>query len=185
MSVTISLSTIDENVKDLSLITDKAKDFVNNSHWDQSIKDLFFAMITQKPNLRARLNDYFEDNKQVDEVVPLLIFLEEQHEFIIIFSDINMVPPEPGEAGSILSYIRAYGYEENILCSDCYGQLSCSSCQIEVLGGNPVNPKPRDEEYDMLDIDDEKPPTKYSRLSCQAVVGDDPLILTIRKKIIS
>jgi hypothetical protein len=64
MSVTISLSTIDENVKDLSLITDKAKDFVNNSHWDQSIKDLFFAMITQKPNLRARLNDYFEDYKQ-------------------------------------------------------------------------------------------------------------------------
>ena len=181
MTVTISLNTIDEGLKDLSLLTDKLKDFVNQSDWPSEIKDYFFALLSQKPNLRAKLNDYFEDNKQADEVVPLLMFLEEQHEFVVIFADLNMMPPEPGEAGSILSYVRAYGYDEDILCSDCYGQLSCSSCADELLGGKAENPEPREEEIDKLDIDDQRPPTKYSRLSCQTVVGKEPLILTIRE----
>ena len=58
---------------------------------------------------------------------------------------------------------------------------SCSTCSVEIHNGLPENSTPRDEEYDMLDIDEEKPATKYTRLSCQSIIGDSPLILTIRK----
>ena len=89
--------------------------------------------------------------------------------------------PEPGEPGSILAYLRAYGYEEDVLCSDCYGQLSCSSCAVEIHNGSPENTTPREEEYDMLDVDTDKPATEYTRLGCQTIIGRTPLIVTIRK----
>ena len=85
-----------------------------------------------------------------------------------------------GEEGSILAYVRTYGFDETFMCSDCYGQLSCSSCAIDVLQGSLKNPSPRDEEFDMLDIDEAKPPTEKTRLSCQAKVGTTPLLVKIR-----
>ena len=91
--------------------------------------------------------------------------------------------PEPGEPGSLLAYVRAYGYDDAFLCSDCYGQLSCSSCAVDVQIGQPANPTPREEEFDMLDIDLEKPPTEFTRLSCQTIIGQDPLFCLIRKPI--
>ena len=62
MSVTISLNSIDEAKIDLSLITKKLQVFINNSNWNKDIKDIFFALLSQKHNLRERLNDYFDDN---------------------------------------------------------------------------------------------------------------------------
>ena len=66
------------------------------------------------------------------------------------------------------------GLDETFLCSDCYGQLSCSSCAVEVLAGDIENPTPRDEEYDMLDIDEAKPPTDKTRLKAAACIENPP-----------
>ena len=125
----------------------------------------------------------FSNTDLLHKCVPIIAYNELLESFIIIYSDKTKQPPEPGEPGSVLSYFRSYGYEENVLCSDCYGQLSCSSCSIEIHNGVAENSSPREEEYDMLDIDNEKPATPYSRLSCQTIVGKSPLILTIRKPI--
>ena len=72
-------------------------------------------------------------------------------------------------------------YGEDFLCSDCSGQLSCSSCAVEVVKGKPKNFDMREEEYDMLSIDPDMIPTNYSRLSCQTLVGTEPLMVIIRK----
>ena len=63
-------------------------------------------------------------------------------------------PDDTGEEGSIW-LTRANGYSDSFMCSDCYRQLSRSSCAVEVLTGTLENPF-WEEEYDMLDIDDTK-----------------------------
>tara|TARA_A100001015_G_C15042784_1_gene740977 strand:- start:5565 stop:6107 length:543 start_codon:yes stop_codon:yes gene_type:complete len=128
-----------------------------------------------------QLIDYKE--QAIKKSTPLFIYHEEKNEVITLFASHSATPEDPGEQGSILAYARAYGVSDAFLCSDCYGQLSCSSCAVEVLAGELDNPTPREEEYDMLDIDKEKPPTQFTRLGCQAIVGNNPLVLTIRKPI--
>ena len=49
------------------------------------------------------------------------------------------------------------------------------------MKGKAENPVPRDEEFDMLSIDPLMVPTDFSRLSCQTVVGNEPLLIKINK----
>ena len=133
---------------------------------------------TVNPNLQQQLADYFAG--LTPTITPLFIYREADQKIVTILSNSAQEPDEPGEPGSILAYVRQYGYEDSFMSSDCYGQLSCSSCAVEVLQGKCENPTPRDEEYDMLDIDELRPPTELTRLGCQAVVGTEPLVIKIR-----
>jgi ferredoxin len=135
---------------------------------------------TDGQRIQQTLIQYFDNPDQYPKITPIILYNEESNQIITIMASQENAPPEPGEYGSILSYIRAHGYNDNILCSDCYGQLSCSSCAVEVLAGEVENPEPREEEYDMLDIDEAKPPTKLTRLSCQACIGTTPLVIKVR-----
>lgn len=137
----------------------------------------------EERDLRDALNSYFESDELKQSVTPVWIQSEPDQSIVTLLLSQHEVAPEPGEYGSILAYARAYGYEADFLCSDCYGQLSCSSCAVEVLQGQPENPTPKEEEYDMLDIDLEKPPTEFTRLSCQTVVGTEPLFCRIRSAV--
>ena len=133
---------------------------------------------SSNPELNKRLLAYFSG--QSPHTIPIFIFREQTGEITTIFANQSNVPEEPGEPGSILAYVRQYGFGDSFMHSDCYGQLSCSSCAIEVLQGTLENPTPREEEYDMLDIDDQRPPTELTRLGCQAVIGTEPLVIKIR-----
>ncbi len=135
---------------------------------------------SESTTVRDALNAYFSSDDLKNTITPVWIQSEPDRSIVTLLVSQSEVAPEPGEYGSILAYVRAYGYDASFLCSDCYGQLSCSSCAVEVLQGQPENPTPKDEEYDMLDIDLEKPPTQFTRLSCQAVVGKEPLFCVIR-----
>ena len=134
-------------------------------------------------DIREALTVYFESPKLKEQYTPVWIQSEPDNSIVTLLINQSEVAPEPGEYGSILAYVRAYGYDANFLCSDCYGQLSCSSCAVEVLQGKPENLIPKGEEYDMLDIDLEKPPTSFTRLSCQTVVGKEPLFCRIRNAV--
>lgn len=136
-------------------------------------------------DMKQALESYFNDSKLRKVYTPVWIHSEVENSLVTLMIKQDNIAQEPGEQGSILAYTRAYGYNQDFLCSDCYGQLSCSSCAVEVLQGKPENPEPKDEEYDMLDIDLEKPPTEWTRLSCQTVVGEEPLFCQIRKPVSS
>jgi ferredoxin len=139
-----------------------------------------------------KLEDYLLANKKAKDAavsffagtdtsrVPLFILNKANDTAIVLFAKNGEVPPEPGEPGSVLAYVRMYGLGEDFLCSDCYGQLSCSSCAIEIYSGKAYNPVPKEEEFDMLDIDELKAPTAFTRLGCQTVVGTDALLIKIR-----
>ena len=131
--------------------------------------------------IQKQLIMFFSQPEKTANFTPIFIYHESQNTISTFMASKHHVPPEPGECGSILSYVRASGKDENYLYSDCYGQLSCSSCAVEILAGTVENPTPREEEYDMLDIDENRPPTDQTRLSCQAKVGSTPLVLKIRK----
>ena len=133
---------------------------------------------TDGSKLAQSFNHY--SNAPQKSITPLIIYNEVKEEITTLIVNNNHMPPEPGEQGSILAYIRAHGFNDELLCSDCYGQLSCSSCAVEVLTGALENPTPREEEYDMLDIDNSKPPTEKTRLGCQAILGSEPLVLQVR-----
>lgn len=157
------------------------KQFIEESAWDNSVQEAFQTYLSNNEDVLNKLNMLFTDTEMFDTCVPILTYLENHDDFVVLFTNKEFMPPEPGECGSILSYFRAYGYDDDTLHSDCYGQLSCSSCAVELLNGSPENTTPRDEEYDMLSIDDQRKPTQYTRLSCQTVIGSTPIILTIRK----
>lgn len=154
--------------------------FITDSRWPRSIQDAFLTCLQTSPTHCKKLCLLFADPSLFKQCIPLIAYHEKKHAFIIIYADPTPPPQDYGEPGSVLAYFRAYGYEDAYLCSDCYGQLSCSSCAIEVHHGHPANPTPRDEEYDMISIDDEKLATNDTRLSCQTCVGTGPLLLTIR-----
>ena len=156
-------------------------DFFESEHIKDEVKFSFFDFLCNQDNdLKAKLNDYFDQANQDAEFTPLFIINQRTQQLVCILADLTNAPDDPGECGSILGYIRASFHGEDILCSDCSGQLSCSSCSIEVLKGKPVNPEMRDEEYDMLSIDPDMAPTPFSRLGCQTIVGKDPLIVLVR-----
>ena len=181
MSYVIPITAIQyKTVNDIELEPELSL-FVKSSDWSKVIQNLFFSFLYSNVEHASKLNLLFSNTDYLNQCVPLIAYSEIIESFIIIYSDKTQEPPEPGEPGSVLSYFRSYGYDENVLCSDCYGQLSCSSCSIEIHNGVAENSSPREEEYDMLDIDNERPATPYSRLSCQTIVGKSPLILTIRK----
>ncbi|RAP31636.1 hypothetical protein DID78_00615 [Candidatus Marinamargulisbacteria bacterium SCGC AG-343-D04] len=164
-----------------SSISEELANFVSKSAWSITIQESFFLFLEKNTDIRSKLNNLFKNRDLFTQCIPIITYQEKKDIFTVLFTNKLVSPPEPGEPGSILSYFRSYGYTDSTLYSDCYGQLSCSSCAIEVMNGTLENPTPRDEEYDMLSIDDNRPPTQYTRLSCQTVVGDSPLILTIRK----
>ena len=157
------------------------KNWIHSSKWDDALKEKCLIWLTNTPEIRVKLEYLFENPSTFSTITPLLMYNEDSQEFILIFVDKTQEVEDPGELGSILAYARAYGYDEGTLCSDCYGQLSCSSCAVEIMSGSCKNPSPREEEFDMLDIDNDRPPTQYTRLSCQTVIGEEPLIITIRK----
>ncbi|MGA0242182.1 MAG: 2Fe-2S iron-sulfur cluster-binding protein [Candidatus Marinamargulisbacteria bacterium] len=138
------------------------------------------GFLSAHPQLETALTTYFEHPNDHTTITPLFIFNEITNVLITLLANTTTRPDDTGEPGSILAYIRANGYDDTVLCSDCYGQLSCSSCAVEVIEGVLDNPTPREEEYDMLDIDDAKPPTQYTRLGCQAKIGRAPLVVKIR-----
>ena len=135
--------------------------------------------------MKQALEAYFNNTNLRSVYTPVWIHSEVENSLVTLMIKQDNIAQEPGEQGSILAYARAYGYQHDFLYSDCYGQLSCSSCAVEVLQGECLNSTPKDEEYDMLDIDIEKPPTKWTRLSCQASVGHSPLFCRIRKPVTS
>jgi len=140
----------------------------------------YTSWIAEQPELRFAIDTFFKSPAS-QQTVPLFIYNEEQNNIVTLFASKASQPSEPDEPGSILAYVRANGFTDKFLCSDCFGQLSCSSCAVEILAGQPKNPTPREEEYDMLDIDEQKPPTEKTRLGCQTVVGEQPLVIMIRK----
>lgn len=152
--------------------------WIQSSPLDVSLQTRLIHDLESNVSLALRVNKGFEAGSNE---IPLIILNDYKDGLTVLFSNTSQQPQEPGEPGSILAYIRAYQLDDSFLCSDCYGQLSCSSCAIEVLKGTLENNEPREEEYDMLDIDDLKPSTTFTRLGCQAVVGTDPLLITIRK----
>lgn len=134
----------------------------------------------ESPTSYDAMVTYFKEIDTYAHITPIAIYHERSNQMTILLANRQQPPQEPGESGCLLSYVRASGLDDAVLASDCYGQLSCSSCAVDIISGTPKNPFPRDEEYDMLDIDESKPPTKHTRLSCQAIVGDSPLIVIIR-----
>ena len=144
-----------------------------------SLVGKYTRFLADNKDLSNELHSFFEGKST--ENVPLFIYKEQSEQIVTLFASSKDIPKEPGEAGSILAYVRQHAYEDDFIASDCYGQLSCSSCAVEILQGTLYNPEPREEEYDMLDIDLDRPPTKLTRLGCQAIVGDKPLVVKIRK----
>ena len=168
------------------LKNEKIRTFLNPLPED--VVDEYASFLIDQPKLNDALTAYFDAPNNYPNIVPIVIYNELTHEVATLMANKNDAPEEPGEEGSILAFVRSNGYEDPFMCSDCYGQLSCSSCAVEVLTGTLENPVPREEEYDMLDIDESKPPTEKTRLGCQAKVGHTPLVVKIRapeKKIIS
>jgi ferredoxin len=147
---------------------------------DAGVIEAYAGFLINHPKLESALTAYFSDPKSHPNMTPLFIHNEETNELVTLMANNKQSPDEVGEPGSILAHVRNSGFTESFLCSDCYGQLSCSSCAVEVFTGTLENPTPREEEYDMLDIDDAKPPTKHTRLGCQAIIGKDPLVISIR-----
>ena len=180
MPVEVALSEINAQAATHELAPDLV-DFVRASAWPEAVQTAFLIFAGSSAEHSSKLNTLFTSIHLRTTCVPLMIYHEAHEQFYVIYTDQTRTPEEPGEPGSVLAYIRAYGYDDDVLNSDCYGQLSCSSCSIEVHAGSLENETPRDEEYDMLDIDTEKPATRFTRLSCQAVIGRTPLIVTIRK----
>ena len=158
----------------------KLIELLNVANLATSIIASFEQTLRINQTLNKQLNAYFSNPDQYKNIIPIFIYNERTQDITAILANKYQMPPEPGECGSILSYARAHGKNEDFLYSDCYGQLSCSSCAVEVLAGTVENPIPREEEYDMLDIDEDRPPTEKTRLSCQACVGSTPLVLKIR-----
>ena len=158
----------------------KLIELLNVANLTTSIIASFEQTLRINQTLNKQLNAYFSNPDQYKNIIPIFIYNERSQDIATILANKYQMPPEPGECGSILSYARAHGKNEDFLYSDCYGQLSCSSCAVEVLAGTVENPIPREEEYDMLDIDEDRPPTEKTRLSCQACVGSTPLVLKIR-----
>ena len=156
--------------------------WLKNTPLSKEQQDSYASWLNTDGNdIKDALTEYFSSDSLKETITPVWLYHEDENSIATILINQNQAAPEPGEYGSLLAYARAYGYDEKFLCSDCYGQLSCSSCAVEVLQGKAENPTPKDEEYDMLDIDLDRPPTKFTRLSCQTVVGNDPLFCKIRK----
>lgn len=153
---------------------------LKKAHLKDSIISIYTQWLETQPDLRFAIDTYFKAPNEVQHV-PLFIFNEQDQTIVTLFSNKQSHPAEPGEPGSILAYIRANGFGDKFMCSDCFGQLSCSSCAVEILAGTPKNPIPREEEFDMLDIDEQKPPTEKTRLGCQTIIGNDALVIMIRK----
>ena len=158
------------------------------AHLKEDVVKAYAGYLKTEPKLFNALNTYFSEPDKHQNVTPLFIYNEEKNELVTLMANNKQLPDETGEPGSILAHVRDKGYNDAFMCSDCYGQLSCSSCAVEVLGGTLENPTPREEEFDMLDIDEGKPPTEKTRLGCQAIIGTTPLVISIRapeKKVIS
>ena len=155
------------------------KELLINAGIDASVVTDYINYLEQSnPGLAESLSDHFSGRN--GSITPVFIYREANRQIVTILANDSDCPDEPGEPGSILAYVRQYGHGDSFMCSDCYGQLSCSSCAVEVLSGTCENPTPREEEYDMLDIDELRPPTELTRLGCQAVVGKEPLVIKIR-----
>lgn len=170
-----------EFIIDNGLIVSSLKDFFGALAIPDVVKDSYFDFLSlDNTGLREQLNYFFDHPYDESLFTPLFIYSERRQEIITILADRTDIPEEPGEPGSVLAYVRFAMYGEDVLCSDCYGQLSCSSCAVEVIQGQLKNPVPRDEEFDMLSIDPDMIPTSFSRLSCQSVVDIEPLFVIIR-----
>lgn len=156
--------------------------FFEDKHIPEIVKLSFFDFLfNQDTDLKDILNHYFDHLDETATFTPLFIVNERLQEMVVILADLRFPPDQPGEYGSVLGFVRKSFYGEEFLCSDCSGQLSCSSCAVEVVKGKPSNFEMRDEEYDMLSIDPEMTPTAFSRLSCQTIVGDEPLMILIKQ----
>lgn len=182
------MSTITQSICHLNVQThNPAKEknielntFLNRAGLNQNIISTYENWLDSQADLKFAIDTYFKSTTAA-KAVPLFIYNEEQNTIVTLFSSKHSQPSEPGEPGSILAYVRANGFGDKFMCSDCFGQLSCSSCAVEILAGTPKNPTPREEEYDMLDIDEQKPPTEKTRLGCQTIIGDEALVIMIRK----
>ena len=177
MSVTNSTTIQHPQTK----LSTSAQQFIDQSKWPNNVKTKFYKFIANQIDHQQKLSTLFDNPSLFEKIIPVITYNEYQDLFIIMYIDKLNPPSIIGETGSLLGYFRAYGYEDDILSSDCYGQLSCSACAIEILNGTPKNNQPREEENDMLCIDEERPATDFTRLSCQTLVGDTPLITMIRQ----
>ena len=178
-TIAIKLTEYIYNESDLSkqLIS-----FFDDQNIPEAVKYSFFDYLSNKAaELREILNHYFDKMDSVSHFTPVFLYSERRQEMAVILANLSQPPDDPGEPGSVLGFARMAFYGEDFLCSDCSGQLSCSSCAVEVVKGKPKNPDMREEEYDMLSIDPDMIPTDFSRLSCQTLVGDEPLMVIIRK----
>ena len=100
---------------------------------------------------------------------------------VISQSDYNAVVAQRDARPTQNDYNAVVAQRDARLTLDEVTDLRAGSTMIEVHNGTPKNNNPRDEEFDMLSIDEERPSTAHTRLSCQTIVGESPLIITIRK----
>ena len=105
------------------------------AHLKEDVVKAYAGYLKNEPKLFNALNTYFSDPENHENVTPLFIYNEETNELVTLMANNKQSPDETGEPGSILAHVRDSGYTDSFMCSDCYGQLSCSSCAIEVLGG--------------------------------------------------
>lgn len=153
-------------------------DLLTLSACSKEEKACFLNYLSNHPEIKSQIENYLKKPSSCS-YTPLIIRKTDPELWLVFFPEYSENLEGIGLNNSVLAHVRNNNYDDSLLPSDCFGQLSCSSCAIEVLYGNPVN-RMRDEEYDMLSIDKENPATAYSRLGCQTVVGKDLLIIRIR-----
>jgi ferredoxin len=156
----------------------KINELLNDTELTEQEKTLCVNQLNNQSESSKKLNKFIENETECN-FTPVLILKEDPQSWHFIFPKKDGGPDGIGLKGSVLAHLRYKGFDDAMLPSDCFGQLSCSSCAIQVLYGKPKN-EMRDEEYDMLSIDKTHPPTQHTRLGCQTVIGDNLLIIKVR-----
>lgn len=95
---------------------------------------------------------------------------------------VTFIHPEgkSGEVPEKISLLEAAEHLGFALNHDCGGNASCSTCRVEVIGGNDNLSEIDFEEQDLLDREDLTEP--YHRLSCQAKVLGDVIVQVPEEK---
>ncbi|MEC8678606.1 MAG: hypothetical protein VXX85_07120, partial [Candidatus Margulisiibacteriota bacterium] len=93
-----------------------------------TVIEQYAGFLKTEPRLNEALETYLETPGQFQKITPLIVYNEQTDEIVTLLLNNNDLAEDPGEPGSILAYVRANGYDDRFMCSDCYGQLSCSSC---------------------------------------------------------
>lgn len=142
-----------------------------------SKEQAFLSFLAENDGLLENIQAIYERRLQQ---VLLLAYHTEKAQLMLLITDNLEDLADIGEQGSVLSYLRSYGLDDKTLCSDCYGQMACSSCLVTLKAGAVKNPEVLPEEMDMFDIDASIINKTNKRLGCQVKLAvNQPLALCI------